>query len=255
MLRIPLVVVMFGPRFRSPVVMASPYDEISVIVRLLIVKFSSMPPSTSSSANPRQWRERLRIRNRDIPEPTIPPPCQIAIRPVLCRTPVTTGGSFIVPSKSVPSKNPDTSQFVITRFSVIRFSPSPNELFGQIPSSRGEFTRQFEIVVFRQLSTSMPSRFVSIVTLSIVSKSAAGRNDRKMPAMEQRHIANQHLIAKFQRDGLVSTPIDPLLTSLSRDVIPPAVNRPQPRDADIPCRFSPRSNCYEKTYAPHPDTP
>src|SRR5205807_2711089 len=65
--------------------------------------------------------------------------------------------------------------------SVARAYPSANELFKQIPSSHGEFTLQFETRTFRQQSISMPSRFVSIFTLSIVRLSTPVARIPKCP--------------------------------------------------------------------------
>src|SRR5438876_3417476 len=49
-------------------------------------------------------------------------------------------------------------------FSVERAYPRAKELFGQIPSSHGEFTLQSETCPLRQQSRSMPSRLVSTVS-------------------------------------------------------------------------------------------
>jgi len=75
---------------------------------------------------------------------------------------------FIVPSSSVPSSKAETWQLTIVKFSVITFRPRAKLLLGHNASSLGELIRQLEIVVLRQQSMSMPSRFVSIVTLSTV---------------------------------------------------------------------------------------
>ena len=74
----------------------------------------------------------------------------------------------MVPSSSVPSLKPETRQFTMVRFSVITFRPSAKVLLGQMPSSPGELMRQLETITLRQQSMSMPSRLVSIVTLSTV---------------------------------------------------------------------------------------
>ena len=72
-------------------------------------------------------------------------------------------------------------QFVIVTFSVSRAYPSPNELLSTIASSFGEFTPQFETLTFRQQSMSIPSRFVSIFTLSMVKSSTAVARIAKCP--------------------------------------------------------------------------
>ena len=56
----------------------------------------------------------------------------------------------------------------MVKFSVGRAYPSAKELLGQIPSSHGEFTVQFDTRTLRQQSMSMPSRMVSMSRLSIV---------------------------------------------------------------------------------------
>src|SRR5678815_3655211 len=53
-------------------------------------------------------------------------------------------------------------------FSVGFAYPSPNELFKQIPSSKGELTVQLETRTFLQQSISNPSRLVSTFKLSMV---------------------------------------------------------------------------------------
>src|SRR5690348_10045779 len=53
-------------------------------------------------------------------------------------------------------------------FSVGRAYPRAKELFRHMPSSNGELTVQSDIRTFWQQSISMPSRLVSILTLSIV---------------------------------------------------------------------------------------
>ena len=59
--------------------------------------------------------------------------------------------------------------------------PSANELFGQRPSSLGELIRQLETTVLWQQSMSMPSRSVSIVTLSTVRFSQPVTSTAKWP--------------------------------------------------------------------------
>src|SRR5690242_15442857 len=76
-----------------------------------------------------------------------------------------------VPSMSVPSSNPLTKQLLIVTFSAGRATPSPCDDLRQIPSSHGEFTEQFEIRTLLQESTSIPSRFVSIVIPSTITLS------------------------------------------------------------------------------------
>src|SRR5436190_23245001 len=66
-------------------------------------------------------------------------------------------------------------------FSVARAYPSANELLGQMPSSNGELTVQFEMRTFLHASTSMPSRLVSILRLSIVRLSTPVARIAKCP--------------------------------------------------------------------------
>jgi hypothetical protein len=73
-----------------------------------------------------------------------------------------------VPSSIVPTSNPLTTLFVIVTFSVGRAAPSAKELLRTMASSFGAFTDVFEMRTLRHTSMSIPSRFVSIVRLSIV---------------------------------------------------------------------------------------
>src|SRR5205814_9764567 len=66
-------------------------------------------------------------------------------------------------------------------FSVARGYPSANELFGQSPSSQGEFTLQLETRTLRQQSKSIPSRLVSILRLSTVKLSTPVARIAKCP--------------------------------------------------------------------------
>jgi hypothetical protein len=70
---------------------------------------------------------------------------------------------------------------VIVTFSVARANPNAKELLGQMPSSKGELTVQFETRTWRQQSRSMPSRLVSTRTLSIVRLSTPVARIAKWP--------------------------------------------------------------------------
>ena len=87
----------------------------------------------------------------------------------------------MVPSSSVPSLKPETWQFTMVRFSVMTFRPRAKLLLGHKPSSPGELIRQLETIVLRQQSMSMPSRWVSIVTLSTVKLSQPVARMAKWP--------------------------------------------------------------------------
>jgi hypothetical protein len=61
------------------------------------------------------------------------------------------------------------------------FGRAQKVLLGQRPSSFGELMRQLETIVLRQQSMSMPSRSVSIVTLSTVMLSQPVTRIAKWP--------------------------------------------------------------------------
>src|SRR5580658_1196686 len=100
------------------------------MLRLLIVMFSMIPPSTSSSAKPRQLRnvQLLTEQLRKPPVASVPN----LIRPVFDLL------GFIVPSSNVPSAKPETWQLLMVRFSVRTLRPRAKVLFGHRPSSLGE---------------------------------------------------------------------------------------------------------------------
>src|ERR1051326_3543102 len=145
------------------------------MLRLLIVIFSMIPPSTSSSANPRHARnvQFSTVTFLNPPFASVPN----LIRPFLTRL------GFILPSSKVPISKPETWQLTMVRFSVMTLLPNAKLLLGQSPSSYGELIRQFETVVLRQQSISIPSRSVSIVTLSTVRPSQPVARIAKWPPL------------------------------------------------------------------------
>jgi len=102
----------------------------------------------------------------------------------------------------------------------------------QRPSSTGELMRQFETTVLRQQSMSIPSRFVSIVTLSTVTLSQPVSSTAKCPR-ENRHIAQNNIAAAFQRDGLVPQFNRPLANFPVVHRQAAAVDHARPRDGHI----------------------
>src|ERR1035437_2563439 len=103
------------------------------------------------------------------------------ILPVGLKRPLGLYSRLYVPSRKLPISKPLTAQLVIVTSSVARAKPSPKELFRQIPSSNGEFTLVFETCTWRQASTSIPSRFVSIFRLSTVKLSTPVARIAKCP--------------------------------------------------------------------------
>src|SRR6185437_4916943 len=110
------------------------------MVMLLILMFSRMPPSTSSSAKPRQER------NTQFATVTLRKPPLASVPNLRRPFPLPFAFGFIVPSSKVPTSKPDTMQFTMVIFSVMTLRPSANELFGQRPSSLGELMRQLETI-------------------------------------------------------------------------------------------------------------
>jgi hypothetical protein len=121
-----------------------------------------------------------------------------------------------VPSRNVPRSNPDTCEFVMVTFSVARLNPSAYELFKTIASSFGEFTNEFEILTFRQASISRPSRFVSILRLSIVRLSTPVASNAKWPPCETVKSLSVTFRTSFRAIALLPCPS----ISLTSDVSP-----------------------------------
>src|SRR5882724_7425523 len=91
-------------------------------------------------------------------------------------------------------------------FSLARAYPSAQELFGQIPSSQGEFTVQLLTRTLRQQSISNPSRFVSTSRLSMVRLSTPVARRANQPPCSTEKSRNRTLWQFFRAIVLLATP-------------------------------------------------
>src|ERR1700722_3444367 len=140
------------------------------MVILLTATSSSGPPSTVSSASPRQLSKTQLLILIFLKPPLDSVPNLIRpVGPSGCNFEINTGSH--VPSSNMPTIYPLTWQLVIGTFSVGLNIPSAKQLFRQMPSSYGELTVQLEIRTFLQQSMSIPSRLVSSLRLSSVKLS------------------------------------------------------------------------------------
>ena len=141
-------------------------------------------------------------------------------------------------------------------FSVARAYPSANELFGQIPSSHGEFTVQFDTRTLRQQSMSMPSRLVSIFRLSIVKLSTPVARMPKWPPCRMEKSRRITLWQFFSAIALLPTPGcfgDEVLVAVPRLNPLPQIS-PGPRMANCES-LRPRSGCCASDCGHSPDRP
>src|SRR5207253_10833857 len=114
----------------------------------------------------------------------------------------------------------DTSSSPVTSSSIQSYLTPPHlpsfptrrssdlELFGQIASSRGELTMQFEMRTFLHESMSMPSRFVSIFTFSIVRLSTPVARDRKSTRLNSSHVAISYAVFCLKKKNIYSQTVN-----------------------------------------------
>ncbi len=109
-----------------------------------------------------------------------------------------------------------------------------------MPSSHGELTLQLETRTLRQQSISIPSRSVSIFRLSMVRLSTPVARMPKWPALQDGEVAQNHIVAVLEGDGLIAHAgsLGPRsLAAAPAETLAP--NRSRAQDCEVPESFAP----------------